>query len=58
MTLVRSEHFKMVDMVSSLGVIGEPCVLGHIHVQYLSIITFRRVVLQVRYSPFIIYSWL
>ena len=31
MTLVRSEHSKMVDVVLELEIVGEPCVLEHTH---------------------------
>ena len=37
MTLVRSEHSEMVDVVLELEIVGEPCVLEHTHlciVQY------------------------
>ena len=37
MTLVRSEHSKMVDVVLELEIVGEPCVLEYTHlciVQY------------------------
>ena len=58
MTLVRSEHSKMVGVLLELEMVGEPCVLGHKYlyiVQYLSIITFRRDVPQVGYSPLSLY---
>ena len=45
---------------SNLGlIVGEPCVLGQKHlcnVRYMSIITFRRDVLQVGYSPLSYYT--
>ena len=58
MTLVTSEHPKMVDMVPYLSIVGKPCILEHTHLcigQYLSVLTFRRDVLQVGYSPLSLY---
>ena len=48
MTLVTSEHPKMVSVVPYCGIVGKPRALAHTHLcvdQYLSVITFRRDVL-------------
>ena len=58
MTLVTPEHPKMIDMVPWCGILGNPCTLENTHLcidQYLSVITFRRDVLQVGYSPLSLY---
>ena len=52
--LCLSSYPKMVDVVLQCWLVGEPCELGQKHlcnVQYMSIITFRRDMLQVGYSP-------
>ena len=50
----------MVDVVPLRGIVGKPCLLEHTHFcidQYLSVITFHRVVLLVGYSPLSLYYY-